>query len=88
MDPLDDRTVYLAINRFGVDQIRVSRDRGLTWSSIDGDLPDRPAPAVAVHNDGMRRLLFLGTDAGVYLSDNEGGQLEPLWPGPAQRPGT
>ena len=73
VDPLDDRTVYLAVNRFGVDQIRVSRDRGLTWSSIDGDLPDRPAPAVAVHNDGMRRLLFLGTDAGVYLSDNEGG---------------
>ncbi len=72
VDPRHDGTALLAVSQFGVDQVRITTDYGQTWTGIDGDLPDVPANTAAIHNDGRQRLLFVGTDRGVYVSCNDG----------------
>ncbi|MCP4203874.1 MAG: hypothetical protein GY769_18305 [bacterium] len=72
VDPEDDQRVYLADMRFGGRKVVRSLDRGANWESIAGDLPDVPVSAIGVHLAGGVRYLFAGTDAGVYLSDDEG----------------
>lgn len=72
VDPLDDSTAFLATAWFGVDQVTATFDRGDTWVSLDGDLPDVPVNVVAVFNDGVARFLFAGTDAGTYVTADDG----------------
>jgi len=78
VDPLDDRDAYLAVAWFGVDQVLETTDRGDTWHSIDGDLPDDPVNTVAVFNDGAQKFIFAGTDMGVFITDNGGSQWKTL----------
>ena len=73
IDPLDDSVAYLGIGNFGVDKVLRTTDRGDTWTSVTGDLPDVPVICVAVHHVGYRRTVFAGTDAGVYYSINDSG---------------
>jgi hypothetical protein len=52
--------------------IYVSRDRGASWSSISGDLPDREVAYSFIQDHVKPELLFLGTEFGVYATVNEG----------------
>lgn len=72
VDPQRPSQVYVADMRFGGEGVLVSVDRGSTWSSLGAGLPDVPVNAVAVHRRGKSRLLFAGTDRGVYLSRDRG----------------
>jgi len=72
----DEDTVYATFNNKKRGDFKpyvfVSRDRGRTWSSITGDLPDREI-AYAVMQDHVKpELLFVGTEFGVYFTLNEG----------------
>jgi len=71
IDPVDDSTVYLAVSQFGEDQIRKSTDRGDTWTVLDGDLPDLPVNVVAIYRSDGQRVVFLGTDNGVYVASGD-----------------
>ncbi|HNQ22810.1 MAG TPA: hypothetical protein PKK06_06935 [Phycisphaerae bacterium] len=74
VDPASIDTVYLAVSNFGVDQVRKSSNGGTDWTTIDDNLPDIPANAVAVHRAGTFPVVVLGTDNGVYVSfTGEGG---------------
>lgn len=73
VDPLEDGTAVLATAWFGVDQVQATFDHGDTWVTLDGDLPDVPVNCVAVHHDGTDRFIFAGTDAGVYVTADDGG---------------
>jgi photosystem II stability/assembly factor-like uncharacterized protein len=66
-DPLDG-TAYRAVWQFGVDQVLRTTDRGDTWESIDGNLPDVPVNTVAVYRDGDLKVVFAGTDRDVYVT--------------------
>ena len=70
--PQDPSTAYLAVARFGVDQVMTTSDRGQSWQSIDGDLPDTPANSIAAHAGGGFPIVFVGTDLGVYMTCNSG----------------
>ena len=71
--PTDPQKAYLAVGAFGTDQIRYTTDAGATWTSLDGDLPDLPAHAVALDfQDGDPPILYLGTDRGVHRSTDHG----------------
>ncbi|MEM8711995.1 MAG: hypothetical protein AAGG01_13680, partial [Planctomycetota bacterium] len=72
--PRRPRTVYLATAFFGTDQVRRSEDAGVTWTSLDGDLPDVPVNVVACVPRGPLEpaLLFAGADDGVYASEDDG----------------
>jgi photosystem II stability/assembly factor-like uncharacterized protein len=72
VDPQDARTAYVADMRFGGSKVLRTTDGGETWASVAGDLPDVPVASIAVHWSGGTRYLLAGTDAGVYLSDDEG----------------
>lgn len=72
VDPLDERTVYLATAVYGATQIRRSTDAGQTWEALDENLPDVPVNVVAVDTRRPRPAMYAGTDAGLLRSVDGG----------------
>jgi photosystem II stability/assembly factor-like uncharacterized protein len=72
----DPDTVYVALDnhKFGdaTPYLLKSSDRGATWKSIRGDLPDRTLVWRVVQDHVKPELLFAGTEFGVYFSVNAG----------------
>jgi len=71
-DPHRPGTAYLAGARFGTPQVRRTLDFGVTWQTLDGDLPDRPVNVVVADTRCTPPTLFAGTDSGLYHSRNGG----------------
>ncbi len=72
----DAGTVYAAINRFRLDDLRPhvyrTRDFGATWTEIIAGLPQN-APVNAVREDPIRKgLLYAATEGGVSVSFDDG----------------
>ena len=55
-----------------------SSDRGKTWTSIAGDLPSRGSTYALVEDRVDPKLLFLGTEYGLFVSQNAGSAWIPL----------
>ncbi|MFC1575334.1 WD40/YVTN/BNR-like repeat-containing protein [Gemmatimonadota bacterium] len=55
-----------------------SDDRGGTWRSIVGNLPDRHVVWDLVEDPGNEDLLFLGTEFGLFFSQTGGGEWTEL----------
>jgi photosystem II stability/assembly factor-like uncharacterized protein len=77
----DDRTVYAAVNRLRLDDLKPhvyrTHDGGATWTECVRGLPD--APVNAVREDPVRKgLLFAATELAVYVSFNDGDDWQPL----------
>ena len=77
----DDDTVYAAVNRFRLDDLKPhiyrTHDGGATWQETVAGLPD--APVNAVREDPVRRgLLYAATELAVYCSFDDGEHWEPL----------
>ncbi len=53
--------------------VLVSENRGQTWASIAGDLPDRNVVWDLIEDPENENLLFLGTEFGLFFSANRGG---------------
>ena len=51
-----------------------SADRGRTWRSIAGDLPERGSVYALAEDHQKPGLLFAGTEFGVFYSPSEGGR--------------
>jgi photosystem II stability/assembly factor-like uncharacterized protein len=51
-----------------------STDRGRTWTNIAGDLPDRGGVYAIAEDHQDRKLLFAGTEFGLYFTKNGGGK--------------
>ena len=69
VDPASESTVYLAVQHFGVDQVRRSENYGGVWTSVDDNLPDVPANCVAAYRTATGLpMVLVGTDRGVYVS--------------------
>lgn len=71
-------TVYAVYNGFDINtpktpgKVFVSKDRGVTWQNISGDLPDVPASSIALDPNDPKRL-WVSTDTAVY-STRDGGK--------------
>lgn len=52
--------------------IFISTDRGRTWKSISGDLPAGTIVWVLKQDHVKEKLLFIGTEYGIYFSPNKG----------------
>jgi photosystem II stability/assembly factor-like uncharacterized protein len=77
----DDLTVYAAINRFRLDDLKPhiyrTHDSGKTWKEIVTGLPD--GPVNTVREDPVRKgLLFAGTELAVFVSLDDGDHWQPL----------
>ncbi len=72
----DEDTVYATFNNKKRGDFKpyvfVSRDRGRTWSSITGDLPDGEITYALMQDHVKPELLFVGTEYGIYFTVNEG----------------
>jgi len=76
VSPHDRATAYLAATRFKFEDRRPylykTTDYGKSWSRIDGGIPAGAFTRV-VREDPMRRgLLYAGTEAGLYVSLDDG----------------
>jgi hypothetical protein len=73
--PNDDNIVYASISTFGRPHVLKSIDGGSTWADISGSgasgLPDVPALSIVVDVGDASRL-FVGTDVGVFTSNDDG----------------
>ena len=74
--PHDANTVFAAADahKFGnyTPYLFMSRDRGRTWRSITGDLPEQTIVWVVKQDHLNPDLLFIGTEYGLYFSVNTG----------------
>ena len=72
----DENTVYVVFDNHkqGDFQPRImcSRDRGQSWSSISGDLPDRHVVWRLVQDHVKPELFFAGTEFGLFFSIDGG----------------
>ncbi len=72
----DADTVYALFNNKKMGDLKpyvyLSRDRGASWSSITGDLPERGPVYSLVQDHVNPELLFVGTEFGVWATVNEG----------------
>jgi photosystem II stability/assembly factor-like uncharacterized protein len=83
-DPFDDQAVYVTLSGFQRDEtdahVYYSTNRGDTWTSIAGNLPDVPANDIVV-DAADPYTLYLATDVGVYATRNRGVTWFPLGTG-------
>lgn len=78
----DPKTVYLTFGGYETDNIWLSRDSGTTWSSIHSNLPKMPIYVVTQH-PVKPQILYVGSELGVFTSQNGGGTWSPANTGPA-----
>ena len=74
--PTDAGTVYAAFNNMKTGDFKPyllkSTDRGKTWTSIAGDLPERGSVWTVAQDWMNPSLLFAGTEFGLYFSTDGG----------------
>jgi photosystem II stability/assembly factor-like uncharacterized protein len=81
IDPADPAVVYVAFGGYVNGNIWATRDAGATWTNLGAALPAAPVRAVAVHPRDPR-LLYLGSEVGVFASDDAGATWSPTNEGP------
>jgi hypothetical protein len=81
VDPQDPDTAYITYSNFGVPHVMRTTNGGQNWSSIDGiefaGVPDIPAHWVAVRPCDSQQL-YVGTELGVFASDDGGASWAPF----------
>ncbi|MEM7755548.1 MAG: glycosyl hydrolase, partial [Planctomycetota bacterium] len=74
----DANTVYVCVDNHKAGDFKPyvlkSTDRGRSWTSISGDLPDRHIVWRLVQDHENPYLLFVGTEFGVFFTVNAGEQ--------------
>ncbi|HEV8579471.1 MAG TPA: glycosyl hydrolase [Thermoanaerobaculia bacterium] len=74
--PLDADTVFLAFDNHKMGDFKPyllrSADRGKTWTSIAGDLPERGSVLTVAQDFVNPNLLFAGTEFGLYFTIDGG----------------
>ena len=72
----DANTVYIALDnhKFGdfAPYLIETNDRGRTWHSMSGDLPDRHLVWSVVQDHESQDLFFAGTEFGIFFSTDRG----------------
>ena len=77
-DLFDADTVYASFDAHKSGDFRPyllkSTDRGRTWTSIAGDLPERGTVYTVIQDHRKPELLFAGTEFGAFFSPDGGGR--------------
>lgn len=80
VDPGDTNRVFATKSAFGGSKLFRSTSGGTTWSAVGSGLPDVPANTVAIDPANVQRI-FVGTDIGVYTSEDGGDTFAPQMDG-------
>ena len=72
----DENVVYAAFNHHKYGDFKpyivMSKDKGMTWTKISGNLPDRGSVYALAEDHVDPDLLFAGTEFSFYASNNRG----------------
>lgn len=71
VDNNDDAECYATLGGTGIQHVLKTTNSGLNWTDISGGLPNIAANSIILRT-APPRMLFAGTDFGVYYSTNEG----------------
>ncbi|MFN5182332.1 MAG: glycosyl hydrolase [Bacteroidota bacterium] len=68
----DENIVYAAFNNLRMGDFKpyllMSNDKGKTWTSISGNLPERGSVYCIAEDHVNKNLLFCGTEFGIYMT--------------------
>lgn len=82
LSALEPGTAYAAVDNHRQDEFHPiavrTHDNGKTWTKITNGLPDGHFVAVVRADPVKKGLLYAGTDAGVYVSFDDGDAWQPL----------
>ncbi len=82
LSPFDKGTAYVAATMYQFDDFRPylyrTSDYGKTWAKIVGGIPDNAFTRVVRVDPSRRGLLYAGTELGLYVSFDDGGNWQPL----------
>ena len=82
LSPHDLATAYVAATRYKLDDTRPylykTNDYGKTWVKITNGIPKDDFTRVIREDPGRRGLLYAGTETGIYVSFDDGGNWQPL----------
>ncbi|MFZ1700247.1 MAG: hypothetical protein WBO10_08080 [Pyrinomonadaceae bacterium] len=82
ISPFDKATAYIATTRYKFNDHRPglykTTDYGATWSKIDNGIPANAFTRVVREDDVRKDMLFAGTELGLYISWNGGGDWSPF----------
>jgi photosystem II stability/assembly factor-like uncharacterized protein len=82
ISPHDPGTVYLAVQGFKLNDfspyIYKTTDYGKSWKRIDKGLPMDTFVRVVREDPAQQGLLYAGTEAGMFVSYNDGGSWQSL----------
>ena len=71
VSPTDMDVIYISIPGFSAGaKVYKSTDAGASWTNISGSLPNVSVDALETYNDEAGGI-FIGTDAGVYYTDDD-----------------
>ena len=80
--PRDANTIFVALNNWQLGDYKPyivrSNDRGRTWTNISGNLPPKHNVWSVVQDHVNSNLLFAGTEFGVFVSVDGGGNWSAL----------
>jgi len=71
VDNTNDNICYATLGGTGTTHVLKTTNGGLNWNSITGNLPNIAANSIVMRTLSPR-MLFVGTDFGVFQSTNEG----------------
>lgn len=71
VDPTNSKIVYAGLGGFGSPHVFQSKDGGISWNAIGGNLPDIPVNAIVIDPD-LPGVLYVGTDIGVFWTTDGG----------------
>ncbi len=81
IDPQDHDTVYVMFGGYVADNVWKSTDGGENWTVIGLALPEAPIRTLAIH-PRRPNFLYLGTEVGVFTSEDTGATWSPTNEGP------
>jgi hypothetical protein len=81
IDAADPDTVFVTFGGYSRDNAWRTTDGGSTWTNIGGSLPEAPIRALVIH-PRVGNFLYIGTEVGVFASEDSGASWSPTNEGP------
>jgi photosystem II stability/assembly factor-like uncharacterized protein len=81
IDPTNEKVCYATFGGYSTGNVWKTTDFGDHWTNVGQTLPAAPINAVTVHPKN-RNFVYLGTDLGVFASENGGANWSPSNEGP------
>ena len=80
VDPYDHNRVIITFGGFGGKHVFQSLDGGESWTDISQNLPDLPVWAAVIDPFNTNHI-YVGTDLGVYITEDRGTTWAPFMEG-------